>query len=250
MVLAEGDICLVTGASSGFGEAIALALGGAKCKVAIFARRADRLEAVAEKIRTHGGEALVVVGDVAKKEDVSRCVQEVVAKWGTIHHLINNAGIMLLAYFKNADLGDLDAMIDVNIKGPIYCTHAVLPHMRQANKTCNIISISSDADRKVFPGSATYSATKAALSLFSEGVRFECANDKVPVRFTSISAGAGATELFSHVPDQEIKTLFGSFPPMHMLNGPDIASVVMNVLQSADHMDYNNILVRPTEQAS
>jgi NADP-dependent 3-hydroxy acid dehydrogenase YdfG len=142
-----------------------------------------------------------------------------------------------------------ERMIDVNLKSVLYGIAAVLPGMRE-QKSGHIVNLSSDADRKVFHGSAVYSATKAAVTWLSEGLRFELALEKMPIRVTSISAGAVTTELTKHITDKDIFEAFRTYPPIEFMKAADVAAAVLFALTQPPHVDINNILVRPTQQAT
>lgn len=242
-----GKAALVTGASSGIGEATAWALAQAGAKVALAARRKDRLGNLNKKIADSGGQALIAQMDVCNAEDWHRAVQQTVKKFGRLDILVNNAGVMLLSFMRNLKTEEWLRMIDVNIKGTVHGLAAVLPVMRRQNSGA-IINISSDAALKVFPGSAIYSGTKAAVKWISEGLRFELAREKIPIRVTTIMPGAVATELASHITDEEVRQAFKAHPPMRFMQAADVAAAVMFALTQPPHVNVNQILVRPTEQ--
>jgi len=160
--------------------------------------------------------------------------------------LINNAGVMLLSFVDKVKVEEWDRMVDTNIKGVMYATAEALESLTSAPGGGYIVNISSDADRKVFPGSAVYSGTKAFVSLWSEGLRAELASKGV--RVTSISCGAVSTELASHISDQDVLDGFASFPKITFLAPEDIASAVVWCLTQPAHVDVNNVFVRPTMQ--
>lgn len=243
------QVAIITGASSGIGEATALALAAAGARVVLAARRKDRLGNVKKKIDHSGGEALLVQTDVRVRAEVEALVAQTQKKWGRIDMLVNNAGVMLLSFMDKLKVEEWEQMIDLNFKGVLYGIAAVLPLMRE-QRHGHIINISSDADRKVFPGSAVYSATKAAVTLLSEGLRFELAREQMPIRVTSISAGAVTTELAKHITDKDIFDVFRSHPPIEFMKPADIAAAVMYAVTQPPHVDINNILVRPTQQAT
>ena len=244
-----GKVALVTGASSGIGAATAWALAQAGVKVTLAARRKDRLGNLNKKITDHGGQAVLAQMDVTQAEDWQMTVRQTLKKFDRLDILINNAGIMLLSFMRNLKIEEWMRMIDVNIKGVLHGIAAVLPVMRQQNSG-EIVNISSDAGLKVFPGSAVYSGTKAGVNWISEGLRFELAREKTPIRVTTIMPGAVATELASHITDQEVREAFKTHPPMRFLQAEDIAAAVTFALTQPLHVDINQILVRPTEQAT
>lgn len=245
----ENQVAIVTGASSGIGEATALALAAAGAKVTLAARRKDRLGNVKKKIAAAGGAALLIQTDVSVRAQVEAMVARTQKKWGRIDILVNNAGVMLLSFMDKLKVEEWERMIDLNLKGVLYGMAAVLPIMHQQRRG-HIINISSDADRKVFPGSAVYSATKAAVTWLSEGLRFELAWEKMPIRVTSISAGAVTTELAKHITDKDIFEVFRSHPPIEFMKAEDVARAVLFAVTQPRHVDINNILVRPTQQAT
>jgi NADP-dependent 3-hydroxy acid dehydrogenase YdfG len=245
----ENQVAIVTGASSGIGEATALALAEAGAKITLAGRRKDRLGNVKKKIEYMKGEALLVQTDVRARAQVEAMVAQTKKKWSRVDILVNNAGVMLLSFMDKLKVDEWERMIDINLKGALYGIAAALPIMREQRRG-HIINISSDADRKVFHGSAVYSATKAAVTLLSEGLRFELALEKMPIRVTSISAGAVATELAKHITDKDIFEVFRSHPPIEFMQPADVAAAVLFALTQPPHVDINNIFVRPTQQAT
>ena len=151
----EGKVAIITGASSGIGYATALALSKAGAKVAIGARRIDKLEQLANEITKNGGEVLSQKLDVTKKDDCDAIVDQAIKKWGTVDILVNNAGLMPLSFVKNLKVDEWEQMIDVNIKGVLFCTAAVIPHLKE-KKSGHIVNISSVAGRLVFPSGSVY----------------------------------------------------------------------------------------------
>ncbi len=244
-----GKAAIVTGASSGIGEATAWALAQAGVKVTLAARRKDRLGNLNKKIADHGGEAVIAQMDVTRPEDWQTTVQQTLKKFGRCDILINNAGVMLLSFMRNLKIEEWLRMVDINIKGVLHGIAATLPVLRAQNSG-EIVNISSDAGLKVFPGSAVYSGTKAAVNWISEGLRFELAREKTPIRVTTIMPGAVATELASHITDPEVWEAFKAHPPMRFMQAPDVAAAVMFALTQPPHVDINQILLRPTEQAT
>jgi NADP-dependent 3-hydroxy acid dehydrogenase YdfG len=245
----ENQIAIVTGASSGIGEATALAMAEAGVKVALAARRKDRLGNIKKKIADKGGQAIICQTDVSVREQVEAMVAQTKKKWGRVDILVNNAGVMLLSFMDKLKVEEWERMIDLNLKGALYGIAAVLPIMRE-QRSGHIVNISSDADRKVFPGSAVYSATKAAVTMLSEGLCLELAREKMPIRVTSVSAGAVATELASHITDPDIFEVFKTYPKIQFMKAADVAAAVLFALTRPSHVDVHNIFVRPTEQAT
>ena len=242
----EGKVALVTGASSGIGEATALALAREGAKVVIAARRADRLEALAKRIRDEGGEACAVVADVAREEEARSMVVSANAAWGRLDILVNNAGVMLLGPILDADTEDWRRMIGTNVLGLMYATHAALPLMK-AQGSGHVVNVSSVAGRTARAGAGVYNASKWGVGAFSEALRQEVYKDKI--RVTIIEPGAVATELTDHVTHAETKQQIQAFvQSMTPLESEDIAAAIVYAVTQPDRVNVNEILVRPTEQ--
>ena len=192
----EGKVVVITGASSGLGEAAARHLAAGGARVVLGARRADRLEALVGEIVAAGGEALAVKVDVTDRAEVANLVDSAVRAYGRIDVLINNAGVMPLSPLERLKVDEWDRMIDVNLKGVLYGIAAALPHMKE-QKSGHIINLSSVAGHKLFGGSAVYSATKFGVRALSEGLRQEV--KPYNIRTTIISPGAVKTELLDHI---------------------------------------------------
>lgn len=242
----KGKVALVTGASSGIGRATALALSRAGAKVAAGARRTDRLESLKQEIEKAGGEAITHKLDVTKKAECDAFVETAVGKWGTVDILVNNAGLMPLSFFKNLKVAEWDQMIDVNIKGVIYCTAAAIPHML-AKKSGHIVNMSSIAGRVVFPSGSVYCATKHAVTAFSEGLRQEFST-RSNIRVTCIEPGVVDTELNDTITDASLAKFVESTKQMAALKAEDIASAILFAVESPSHMNVNEITLRPTTQ--
>ncbi|HKU48566.1 MAG TPA: SDR family oxidoreductase [Nitrososphaera sp.] len=242
----QGKVAIVTGASSGIGFATALALAKAGAKVAAGARRLDKLESLEKQIRDSGGEIMIQKLDVTKKSDCDSFADAVIKKWGAVDILINNAGLMPLSFFKNLKVDEWDQMIDVNIKGVLYCTAAVIPHMI-AKKSGHIVNISSVAGRVVFPAGSVYCATKHAVAAFSEGIRQEL-SQRANIRVTCIEPGVVATELLSTITDKSLEKFVEASKQMDSLQSDDIANAILFAVGSPAHMNVNEILIRPTTQ--
>lgn len=238
-------VIVITGASSGIGEASALKLAEGGAKLILGARREDRLQNLVAKINDMDGKAFYKVTDVTKEKDLTDLAQFAVDKFGKIDVLLNNAGIMPMGHFSKRKVKDWDKMIDVNIKGVLYGISAVLPHMEQVCKG-HIINVSSVAGHKIMPTGTVYCATKHAVRVISEGLRMEM-GDKI--RSTIISPGAVETELPNSINDEDVMNKFGElFSKMKILKSEDIANAVYYAIEQPDHVDINEILVRPTEQ--
>ena len=242
----QGKVAIVTGASSGIGEATALMLAKEGAKVTIAARRAERLTELQKKIEDAGGEALPIVTDVTHRTAVNYLADQTKEKFGRIDILINNAGIMPLSLMKNLHIDEWEKMVDVNVKGVLYAIGAVLPVMRE-QKSGHIINISSVAGRKVMPGGAVYCATKFAVAALSEGLRMELSPSD-NIRVTSIEPGAVETELTNTITDEEVKENMKWLEKLTPLQAEDIAEAIRHTLTQPKHVSINEVLIRPTEQ--
>ena len=239
-------VAIVTGASSGIGRATALKLSKAGAKVAIGARRIDRLEDLAKQISGDGGEVFYQRLDVAQRTTCDDFAKAVLDKWGSINILVNNAGLMPLSFFKNLQVDEWDKMVDVNIKGVLYCTGAVISHMME-KKSGHIVNISSVAGRVVFPAGSVYCATKHAVTAFSEGLRQEFST-RSNIRVTSIEPGVVATELNNAITDESLQRFVENTKKMEALQAEDIANAILYAVESPPHVNVNEILIRPTAQ--
>ena len=197
----EGKVVVITGASSGLGEATARLLSAQGASVVLGARRVDRIKSLADELTASGGKALAITTDVTHYDQVKRLVDAAVQKYGRIDVMINNAGLMPHSPLERLKIDDWDRMIDVNIKGVLYGIAAALPYMKQ-QKAGHIINVSSVAGHKVRPGGAVYAATKHAVLALSEGLRQEV--KPYNIRTTVISPGAVATELPNSVTEPDI----------------------------------------------
>ena len=239
-------VAIVTGASSGIGYSTSLALSKVGFKVAIGARRLDRLELLKKEIMKNKQEVFAGKLDVTSKSDCDSFVDAVVSKWGRIDVLVNNAGLMPLSYFKNGKVEKWEQMIDVNIKGVLYCTSAVIPHMLK-EKSGHIVNMSSVGGRIVFAGGTVYCATKHAITAFSEGIRKEL-SPKYNIRVTCIEPGAVSTELLDTITDESMAGFVQATKNMEILQSEDIANAVLYAVSAPDHVNVNEILIRPTAQ--
>ena len=242
----QGKVALITGASSGIGEATALALAAEGARVALAARRADRLTDVARRITDNGGEALTLETDVTDFAQAQRMVKQTADKWGRLDILVNNAGVMLLGSVVGADITDWQRMIQINLLGLMYATHEALPLM-QAQGGGEIVNISSVAGRVARLGNGVYAATKFGVVAFSESLRQEVT--KQHIRVTVIEPGAVDTELSSHITQEQARKTteewIRSIAPLH---SEDIAAAITFVVTQPPHVSINELLVRPTEQ--
>lgn len=243
----EGKSIIMTGASSGIGEAAAVALAAAGAKLALAARREDRLKELQKRIQDAGGTAIVVPTDVAKKDDVEALAKATLEAFGTIDVLVNNAGLMPLSFMKNIHVEEWERMVDVNIKGVLYGIAAVLPTMLE-KKNGHIVNVSSVAGRRLFPSGAVYCGTKFAVTAISEGLRSELSASH-NIRCTVIEPGAVATELTNTITDEEVGKMFEGFFEMRMLDSEDIANSIVYAVSQPDHVNVSEVLVMPSAQS-
>lgn len=245
MQMIKGKVAIVTGASSGIGYATSVALSKAGARIAAGARRMDKLHSLENEI-SKSGEVMTQKLDVTKKADCDAFVDAVVKKWGTVDILVNNAGLMPLSFFKSLKVDEWDQMIDVNIKGVLYCTAAAVPHMI-TKKSGHIINISSVAGRVVFPAGSVYCATKHAIAAFSEGLRQEL-SARANIRVTCIEPGVVATELTNTITEKSLEKYIEASKQMEALQSEDIANAIVFAVDSPGHVNVNEILIRPTTQ--
>jgi len=240
-----GKVVVITGASSGLGEAAARLLSARGAAVVLGARRVERIQTLAGELSAGGGRALAVETDVTDRGQVQRLVDAAVRAYGRVDVLINNAGLMPQSPLERLKVDEWDRMIDVNLKGVLYGIAAALPHM-QRQKGGQIINVSSVAGHKVGPGSAVYAATKHAVRALSEGLRQEV--KPYGIRTTVISPGAVATELPNTVTDpaaaERIHKMYGEIA----IPADSFARAVAFAIGQPDDVDVNEILFRPTRQ--
>ena len=247
----EGTVSMVTGASSGIGEATARELAARGSAVALVARRTDRLESLAAQIRADGGTALAVQTDVTDQAEATAAVQQVVDELGRLDVLVNNAGVMLLGPALEAPVDEWERMVQVNLLGVLYCAKAALPHLLEAaeqdpRRTADLVNVSSVAGRTVRVGSGVYNATKHAVGAFSESLRQEVAGRHV--RVSLIEPGWVATELASHNRPEILEGMAARFGDMTPLQAEDIADAIAYIVTRPRHIAINELLVRPTQQ--
>jgi NADP-dependent 3-hydroxy acid dehydrogenase YdfG len=245
----DGTVALVTGASSGIGAATAVALAAQGAAVALAARRADRLEAVATGIRDQGGAALVLESDITDEQQAAGAVERTVSELGRLDTLINNAGVMLLGPAVGAPLTEWQRMVELNVLGLLYCAHAALPHLLRAaangpRQVADMVNISSVAGRVARNGNGVYSLTKHGVGAFSESLRQELATRYV--RVSLVEPGATATELADHNRPEILDTIRAQFG--QRMEAEDIADAISYIVTRPRHAAVNEILIRPTEQ--
>jgi NADP-dependent 3-hydroxy acid dehydrogenase YdfG len=247
----ESTVAVVTGASSGIGEATALALAEQGATVALVARRAQRLERVAERIASVGPTPLAIAADLTDADQPPRVMSEVVASAGRIDVLVNNAGVMLLGPIVGAPLQEWERMIDINVRALLRCAHAALPYLLEAaergpRNVADLVNVSSVAGRKINNGSGVYNLTKHGVGAFSESLRQEITRRYVRVGL--IEPGAVATELVGHNRPEVLEAL-ASRPGIGSFMQPsDISDAILYMVTRPRHVAINEILVRPTDQ--
>lgn len=239
-------VAIVTGASSGIGYATSLKLSEVGVRVAAGARRTERLRDLEKQIIKNNGEILIQKLDVTSKSDCDSLASATVNKWGRIDVLINNAGLMPLSYFRNGKVEEWEQMVDVNIKGVLYCTSAVVPYMLR-QKSGHIINVSSVAGRIVFAGGSVYCATKHAITALSEGLRKEL-SPKDNIRVSCIEPGIVSTELLESITDDSMNGYIQATKEMETLRSEDVANAISYVIHAPDHVNVNEVLIRPTAQ--
>ncbi|MFZ1964393.1 MAG: SDR family oxidoreductase [Roseiarcus sp.] len=238
----KDKVVVITGASSGLGEATARHLARNGAKLVLGARRLDRLRALAKELSLGAGAA--VETDVTKLEQVKALVDHAVRTHGRIDVILNNAGVMPVSPLERGKTQDWDRMIDVNIKGVLYGVAAALPHMK-AQRSGHIINVSSVAGHKVRAGNAVYAATKTAVRVISEGLRQEV--KPYAIRTTIISPGAVASELPDSVTEPDIAGFMRKYYEM-AIPAESFARMVAFAMSQPDDVDVNEILFRPTRQ--
>jgi NADP-dependent 3-hydroxy acid dehydrogenase YdfG len=241
----QGKVIVITGASSGLGEAAARLLAAEGASVVLGARRSNRLKSLVGEITKNGGKAIAATTDVTHHGQVKKLVETAVKKFGRIDVMINNAGLMQQSRLDRLKIGEWDNMIDINIKGVLYGIAAALPHM-QRQKSGHIINVSSVAGHKVTPAGSVYCATKHAVRVISEGLRQEV--KPYNIRTTIISPGAVATELPGHITDKDSAAGIQKFYEDVAIPADSFARMVIFAINQPDEVDINEILFRPTRQ--
>jgi NADP-dependent 3-hydroxy acid dehydrogenase YdfG len=244
-------VALVTGASSGIGEATAAALAAQGAAVAIGARRRERLESLAERIRATGGKTLVIEADFSDASQAHDAVERTVAELGRLDTLVNNAGVMLLGPVAGAPIDEWQRMVAINLLGLLYTSHAALPHLLKAAQeaprhVADMVNISSTAGRIARAGSGVYNATKHGVGAFSEALRQEVTQSHV--RIALVEPGAVATELPTHNRPEIREVIQKRFGDTEVLQAEDIADAIAYIVTRPRRVAINEVLVRPTEQ--
>lgn len=239
----KNKVIIITGASSGLGEATARRLGAGGAKLMLAARREDKLKDLVDAIEKTGGTATYRVTNVADRAQVQALADATLETYGRIDVLINNAGLMPLSPLDQIKVDEWDKMIDVNIKGVLYGIAAVLPTMRQ-QKSGHVINLSSVAGHKVFPAGAVYCATKYAVRAISEGLRLESNGE---IRSTNLSPGAVATELGNTISHEETAAGMSQLYSI-AIDADAIARAIAYAIEQPSDVDVNEIIIRPTRQ--
>ena len=247
----DGTVALVTGASSGIGDATARELARRGAAVAIAARRKDRLDALAQDIEQAGGSALAIEADVTDQQQVRQLVAQTVDRLGRLDTVINNAGVMLLGPIVDAPTEEWVRMIDLNLKGLLYVADATLPHLLQAADTeprhvADLVNISSVAGRIARRNSGVYNLTKHGVGAFSESLRQEVTGRHV--RVSLVEPGAVDTELPDHIRDEIRDQMMSRLADIERLEPADIADAIAYIVTRPRRVAVNELLIRPTEQ--
>ena len=247
----EGTVALVTGASSGIGEATALHLAELGAAVSLVARRTERIEALAAEIRAAGGTALALTADVTDRLQATAAVERTVEELGRLDTVVNNAGVMLLGQIVDAPLDEWERMVDLNVKGLLYVAHAALPHLLAAaaegpREVADIINISSVAGRVARLGAGVYNLTKHGVGAFSESLRQEVTQRHV--RVSLVEPGAVATELTNHLRPEVLEATDKRLENVERLESIDIAETIGFIVTRPRRVAVNEVLIRPTEQ--
>ena len=243
----DGTVALVTGASSGIGEAAARVLARAGAKVAIAARRKERLDALATEI-----DALVIEADITDRDQATGTVRRTVDELGRLDTVVNNAGVMLLGPAEEAPLEEWEQMVAINVQGLLYVSHAAIAPLLEAaedgpRNVADMVNISSVAGRVPRSGSGVYNLTKFGVGAFSESLRQEFAERHL--RVSLVEPGAVATELTDHLRDGVRETVRERFRDMERMSAEDIADAIEYIVTRPRNVAINEILIRPTEQA-
>src|ERR1700761_984504 len=247
----DGTVALVTGASSGIGEATAKRLAAEGAAVAVGARRLDRVEKLVAEIADAGGTAVAIQSDVTDRAQAEDLVERTVKTLGRLDTVVNNAGVMLLGPAIDAPIEEWERMVDLNVKGLLYVAKAALPHLVKfadegPRMVSDLVNISSVAGRRPRSGSAVYNATKFGVGAFSEALRQEVTERHV--RVSLVEPGAVITELASHNRPEVLDEIKGRFGEIERLEAGDIADAIAFIVTRPRHVAINEILVRPTEQ--
>jgi NADP-dependent 3-hydroxy acid dehydrogenase YdfG len=247
----EGTVALVTGASSGIGEATARDLAARGAAVAVVARREDRLDALVADIERDGGRALAIAADITEEPQARGAVERAADELGRLDTVVNNAGVMLLGPALDAPLEEWDRMVAINVRGLLYVAHAAMHHLVRAAEdgprgVADLVNISSVAGRRANAGSGVYNLTKHGVGAFSEALRQELASRHV--RVSIVEPGAVATELTTHLRPEILEQAARTFAGTEVLEASDIADAIAYIVTRPRRVAVNEVLIRPTEQ--
>ena len=247
----HGRVAAVTGAASGIGAATARRLASHGARVALLARREERLRAIADEINTSGGRAVAVTADVSDRATVEVAAERIAAQLGTVDVLINNAGAMLPGPIDTQPIEEWQRMIDTNLTGALHATRALLPSLIEAAHSrgvADLINISSIGGRLVFPRYAVYGATKAALTQLSAMLRAELSPHNV--RVTDLQPGLTESELADNVTDTDSRAgLDDMFDSIPALRAADIADLIVYLISRPPNVNVSTLNIVPTRQA-
>jgi NADP-dependent 3-hydroxy acid dehydrogenase YdfG len=247
----DGTVALVTGASSGIGEATARALAGRGASLALVARRGDRLERLAQELSGDGGKAVAIEADITQQPQAAGAVERAVAELGRLDTVVNNAGVMLNGPVVGAPLEEWDRMVDLNVSGLLYVAHSALPHLLDAaeqapRRVADMVNLSSIAGRFANRGAGVYNLTKFGVNAFSESLRQELATRHV--RISVVEPGVVKTELFGHQRPETQERYDKLFGELEKLDAGDIADAIEYIVTRPRHVAINEVMIRPTEQ--
>jgi NADP-dependent 3-hydroxy acid dehydrogenase YdfG len=247
----DGTVALVTGASSGIGEATARDLAARGAAVAVVARRKDRLDELAARIGGDGGRALVIEADITDQEQARDAVERTVRELGRLDTVVNNAGVMLLGPALDAPLEEWERMVELNVTGLLYVAHAALHHLVRAaegepRRIADLVNVSSVAGRRATSGSGVYNLTKHGVGAFSEALRQELASRNV--RVSLVEPGAVATELTTHLRPEIREAAVKTLARVEPLDAQDIADAIAYIVTRPRRVAINEVLIRPTNQ--
>jgi len=247
----DETVALVTGASSGIGEATALLLAELGAAVAVAARRKARLDDLVGRIEDKGGRAIALETDVTDRSQAEAAVEQTVAQLGRLDTVINNAGVMLLGPIEHAPVEEWERMVSLNVMGVLYVAQAALPHLLKAadqppRQVADMVNISSVAGRVARAGSGVYNATKWGVGAFSESLRQEFTGRHL--RISLVEPGAVKTELATHVRSEVWEQLGNVFTNTELMESEDIAETIAFIVTRPRRVAINEVLIRPTEQ--
>ena len=245
MAKLEGKVAVITGASSGIGEATAEALAAEGASVVVAARREDRLTDLVEKINGNGGKALSVSADVTDEGQAHELIRKAKEEFGRVDILVNNAGVMQLSAVEKGLSDEWRRMFDVNVLGLLYATDAAVKVMKEQGSG-HLVNISSVAGRRSRATTGVYSGTKFAVNAISEALRQELLEDSI--RVTIVEPGAVATELATHITDEDAREGLSGLLSLDILQAEDIANAIAYCVTQPERVSVNEILIRPTQQ--